>query len=55
MKNPFSFITNEARTFNQENLVWSFEAVRNSCDKELQSIIDAKMLKYKASERFGPL
>jgi hypothetical protein len=42
-------------TFNQENLVWSFEAIRNSCDKELQSIIDAKMLKYKASERFGPL
>ena len=41
--------------FNHENLVWSFEAVRNSCDKELQSIIDAKMLKYKSSERFGPL
>ena len=41
--------------FNQENLVWSFEAVRNSCDKDLQTIIDAKMLKYKASERFGPL
>ena len=42
-------------SFNQENLVWSFEAVRNSCDRELQTIIDAKMLKYKASERFGPL
>ena len=41
--------------FNQENLVWSFEAVRNSCDKDLQGIIDAKMLKYKPSERFGPL
>jgi hypothetical protein len=41
--------------FNQENLVWSHDAVRNSCDKDLQSIIDAKMLKYKVSERFGPL
>ena len=41
--------------FNQENLVWSFEAIRNSCDKDLQTIIDAKMLKYKVSERFGPL
>ena len=42
-------------SFNQENLVWSLEAVRNSCDKDLQTIIDAKMLKYKSSERFGPL
>jgi hypothetical protein len=41
--------------FNQENLVWSHDAVRNFCDKDLQAIIDAKMLKYKASERFGPL
>ncbi len=42
-------------SFNQENLVWSLDAVRNSCDKALQAIIDAKMLKYKVSERFGPL
>ena len=41
--------------FNQENLAWSYEAIRNSCDKDLQAIIDAKMLKYQALERFGPL
>jgi hypothetical protein len=41
--------------FNQENLVWTYEAIRNSCDKDLQVIIDAKMLKYKSIERFGPL
>jgi uncharacterized protein YfkK (UPF0435 family) len=41
--------------FNQENLLWSFEAVRNSCNKELQAILDAKMLKYGPSEQFFPL
>ena len=41
--------------FNQENLAWSYEATRNSCDKDLQGIIDAKMLKYQSFERFGPL
>lgn len=41
--------------FNQENLAWSYEAIRNSCDKDLQGIIDAKMLKYQSIERFGPL
>jgi uncharacterized protein YfkK (UPF0435 family) len=41
--------------FNQENLAWSYEAIRNSCDKELQGIIDAKMLKYPSFEQFGPL
>lgn len=41
--------------FNQENLAWSYEAIRNSCDKDLQAILDAKMLKYQALERFGPL
>lgn len=39
----------------QENLSWSYEAIRNSCDKDLQGIIDAKMLKYQTFERFGPL
>jgi hypothetical protein len=28
--------------------------VYNSCDKELQAILDAKMLKHGHSERFGP-
>ena len=41
--------------FSQENLIWTYEAIRNSCDKDLQVIIDAKMLKYKPIERFGPL
>ena len=42
-------------SFNQQNLSWTFEAIRNSCDKDLQAMLDAKMLKYKPSERFGPL
>jgi hypothetical protein len=42
-------------TFNRENLAWSLEAVCNSCNNEIQTILDAKMLQYKASERFGPL
>ena len=42
-------------SFNQQNLAWTFEAIRNSCDKDLQAILDAKMLKYKVSERFGPM
>jgi hypothetical protein len=29
-------------TFNQENLAWSHEAIRNLCDKDLQGILDAK-------------
>jgi hypothetical protein len=41
--------------YHQENLTWSYEAIRNSCDKDLQSILDAKMLKYNDPERFGPL
>ena len=41
--------------FSQENLTWSYDAIRNSCDKDLQAILDSKMLKYKAIERFGPL
>ena len=41
--------------FNQENLVWTYKSIRNSCDKDLQVIIDAKVLKYKSIERFGPL
>ena len=41
--------------FNQENFLWTYEAVRNCCDKDLQVIIDAKMLKYKSFERFEPL
>ena len=40
---------------NRENLTWSYEAVRNSCDKDLQAILDAKMLKYDSLQRFGPL
>ncbi|KAI2489169.1 hypothetical protein MHU86_25427 [Fragilaria crotonensis] len=40
----------------QENLSWSNEANWNSCDKDLQGIIDAKMLKrHQTFERFGPL
>ena len=41
--------------FNQENVAWTYEAIRNSCDKDLQVIIDAKILKYRPIERFGPL
>jgi hypothetical protein len=41
--------------YNQENLIWTYEAVRNSCDRDLQTILDAKMLKYNSSERFGPI
>jgi hypothetical protein len=41
--------------YNQENLTWSYEAIRNSCDKDLQAILDAKVLKYNTSERFGPI
>ena len=40
---------------NQENIFWTLKALQNSCDKELPMITDAKMLKYKASESFGPL
>jgi hypothetical protein len=50
-----SFHFKRGSFFNQENLLWTFEAVRNSCDKDLQVIIDAKMLVYKSFERFGPL
>jgi hypothetical protein len=41
--------------YNQENLIWTYEAVRNSCNKDLQAILDAKMLKYGPSEGFGPI
>lgn len=35
--------------FNRENLGWYFEqAVRNSCNKDLQAIIDARMLRCKS-------
>jgi hypothetical protein len=37
------------KKFNQEDLLWYFGVVRNSCDKELQAILDAEMHKY------GPL
>ncbi|KAI2510175.1 hypothetical protein MHU86_4207 [Fragilaria crotonensis] len=49
------FYHRRGSTFNRDNLVWSFEAVRNSCDKDLQAILDAQMLKYPATEHFGPL
>ena len=42
-------------TFSQENLMWSYEAIRNSCDRDLQNILDAKMLRYPNHERFGPI
>ena len=42
-------------SFNKKNLVWSLDAVRNFCDKELLAITYAKMLKYKVSECFGRL
>jgi hypothetical protein len=41
--------------FNQENFVWSYEAIQNSCDRDLQVIINVMMLKYRPVERFGPL
>jgi dipeptidase len=41
--------------YNQENLSWTFKAVRNSCDNDLQTFLDAKILKYNPSERFGPI
>ena len=49
------FYHRQGSAFNRENLVWTFNAVRNSCDKDLQAILDAKMLKYAPTERFGPL
>ena len=55
IETSMQFYHRRGSTFNQENLAWSLEAVRNSCDKELQAILDAKMLRYKSSERFGPL
>ncbi|KAI2499876.1 hypothetical protein MHU86_14614 [Fragilaria crotonensis] len=55
IERSMNFYHRRGSTFNRENLAWSLEAVRNSCDKELQVILDAKMLRYKASERFGPL
>jgi hypothetical protein len=39
----------------RENLSWTYDAICNSCDKELQGIIDARMLKYPTHSRFGPL
>ena len=41
--------------YRQENLTWSYDAICNSCDKDLQSILDAAMLKYNNPECFGPL
>ena len=55
IERSMQFYHRRGSTFNRENLAWSFEAVRNSYDSELQTIIDAKMLRYKTSERFGPL
>ena len=55
IQQSMQFYHRRGSTFNRENLVWSLEAVRNSCDKDLQVILDAKMLKYPYSERFGPL
>jgi hypothetical protein len=43
----------QGTSFNQENLLWTYEAIRNSCDRELQNILDAKMLRYKDNHRFG--
>lgn len=55
IQKSMQFYHRRGSTFNRENLVWSLEAVRNSCDKDLQVILDAKMLKYPYAERFGPL
>ena len=49
------FYNKRGTSFNQENLSWTYESIRNSCDKALQEIIDAKMLKYTSSQYFGPL
>lgn len=38
-----------------ENLLWSFDAVRNSCTSALREIVDAKMNKYDKNEHTGPL
>jgi len=38
-----------------ENLYWSYDAIRNSCDKELQAILDSIMSKYSSGQTFGPL
>ena len=49
------FYNKRGTAFNQENLSWTYESTRNSCDRALQEIIDAKMLKYTSLQYFGPL
>jgi hypothetical protein len=55
VEQTMQFYHRQGPSFNRENLVWSFEAVRNSCDKDLQVILDARMLKYTSTKRFRPL
>ena len=55
VEKTMQFYHRRGSPFNRENLVWTFDAIRNSCDKDLQAILDAKMLRYAANERFGPL
>jgi hypothetical protein len=45
----------QGSTFNQENLVWPYEAIQNSCNRDLQNILNTKMLRYPNHERFGPI
>jgi hypothetical protein len=49
------FYNSRGSAFNRENLTWTYESIRNSCDQALQEIIDAKMLQYTTSDYFGPL
>jgi hypothetical protein len=49
------FYNSRGSAFNWENLTWTYESIRDSCDQALQEIVDAKMSQYQTSEYIGPL
>ena len=55
IQRTMQFYHSRGSKFNRATLVCSLEAIHNLCNNELQIILDAKMLKYPYSERFGPL
>jgi len=48
------FYHQRGSSFHLENLKWTYDAIMASCDKDLQLVLQAKMMKYKDTEHFGP-
>ena len=38
-----------------ENLEWSYQAIRNSCDEEMKQILDTKLIGVASEDLSGPL